>query len=182
MASVEDEAMVVFVATYASVGDAESDFDAVTSIQAGNDIATGYDAAIVSHDENGSVHIIKTHETPTREGAAMGAGIGLATGLVAALFPAIALTGGLVLGTTAGGAALGAITGHVEAGLSRGDLRDLGETIDEGTAALVFIGAAAVEDQVRMATPKASRVETRKLKGNREDALQDASAAKDKSS
>src|SRR6516164_9113681 len=69
----------------------------------------------------------KEHETPTRVGGVLGGGVGLATGLVVALFPFAAIGGGLLLATTAGGAVLGAVAGHAAGGMSRHDLKELGE-------------------------------------------------------
>ena len=65
----------------------------------------------------------------------LGGGVGLATGLVIALFPAAAIGGGLLAGTTAGGAVLGAVAGHAAAGMSRDDLKELGEELDAGKPA-----------------------------------------------
>ena len=67
-------------------------------------------------------------------------GVGLATGLVVVLFPLAAIGGGLVALTTGGGAVLGAIAGHASAGMSRHDLKELGEHLDAGQAGLVVVG------------------------------------------
>ena len=82
----------------------------------------------------GKVKIVKKHETarPGSAGCSDG-GVGLATGLVIALFPAAAIGGGLLLATGGGGAVLGAVAGHAAAGMSRGDLKELGEQLDKGS-------------------------------------------------
>ncbi len=133
------DTLAIFVATYPSKDLAEADFEALRQIHEEVGLLDGYDAAVVDKDDDGKVRIVKTHETPTRAGAAAGGAIGLATGLVAALFPAVALTGGLIAGTTAGGAALGAVTGHVAAGLDRGDLKEMTadrqQALDDAAAA-----------------------------------------------
>jgi uncharacterized membrane protein len=41
-----------------------------------------FDAAVISRDEDGKVHVVKKHEQPTRYGAAHGPGWGLAVGAV----------------------------------------------------------------------------------------------------
>lgn len=41
-----------------------------------------FDAAVISRDEDGKVHVVKKHEQPTRHGAAHGLGWGLAVGAV----------------------------------------------------------------------------------------------------
>ncbi len=171
------DTLAIFVATYPSKDLAEADFDALKQIHQDVGILDGFDAAVVDKDDEGKVRIVKTHETPTREGAVAGGAIGLAAGLIAALFPAVALTGGLVAGTTAGGAALGALTGHVAAGLDRGDLKEMGEALDAGTAGLIFIGAADLEDRVREQISNATDVNVKKMEADRQQALDDAAAA-----
>jgi uncharacterized membrane protein len=54
------------------------------------------------------------------------------------LFPAVAIGAGLVAGG-AGGAGLGALAGHAAAGISRADLKDLGELLDEGQSGLLVV-------------------------------------------
>ena len=101
--------------------------------------------------------IAKKHETPTRAGGVMGAGVGLATGLVVALFPFAAIGGGLVAATTGGGAILGAVAGHAAAGMSRHDLKELGEQLDAGQAGLVVVGVADMGAKIEAAM-KTARV------------------------
>ena len=72
----------------------------------------------------------------------LGGGVGLATGLVIALFPAAAIGGGLLAATTTGGAVLGAVAGHAAGGMSRHDLKELGEQLDSGTVGLVVVGVS----------------------------------------
>ena len=72
----------------------------------------------------------------------LGAGIGLATGLVVALFPFAAVGAGLLVGTTAGGAILGSLSRHAAAGMSRHDLKELGEHLDAGQAGLVVVAVS----------------------------------------
>ena len=74
--------------------------------------------------------------------------MGLATGLVVALFPFAAIGGGLLLGATVGGALLGSVAGHAAAGMSRHDLKELGEQLDKGQAGLVVVGVADMEARV----------------------------------
>src|SRR5207244_10830507 len=101
--------------------------DAVHDLHMNANLIDAYDAAVIERRDDGKVKIAKKHETPTRVGGVLGGGVGLATGLVIALFPAAAIGGGLLLATTGGGAVLGALAGHAAAGLSRRDLKELGE-------------------------------------------------------
>jgi len=107
----------------------------------------------------------------------LGGGVGLATGLVVALFPFAAIGGGLLAATTAGGAILGAVSGHAAAGMSRDDLKELGEYLDEGQAGLVVVGVATMEDDIKQAMNSAEKVETKELKADNSQIEQDAKAA-----
>ena len=89
----------------------------------------------------------------------LGGGVGLATGLVIAIFPAAAIGAGLLVGTTAGGAILGSVAGHAAAGMSRGDLKDLGEDLDAGEAGLVVVGASDMGAKIEAAMKKAEKGE-----------------------
>src|SRR3954451_6425983 len=130
---------MVFVGVYDSVADAEADYELVKDLHSEAGLIDAYDAAVVERREDGKTKIVKKHETPTRAGGVLGGGVGLATGLVVALFPLAAIGGGLLVGTTAGGAILGAVAGHAAAGMSRHDLKELGEHLDKGQAGLVVV-------------------------------------------
>lgn len=152
-----------FCGVYADVNAAEADYAAVKKLHTEADLIDAYDAAVIERKENGKVKITKKHETPTRVGGASGAGIGLATGLVIALFPAAAIGGGLLAGTSAVGAGLGAWAGHAAAGMSRKDLKELGESLDEGTAGLVVVGVSDMEAKIDEAMTGAEKIEKRPL-------------------
>jgi len=136
-----------------------------------------YDAAVISRRADGKVKIIKKHETPTRAGGVLGGGVGLATGLVIALFPFAAIGGGLLLGTTAGGAVLGSVTGHAAAGMSRNDLKELGEHLDKGQAGLLVVGVSDVDARIESAMKKAEKIEKKELKADTEAIEADAKSA-----
>jgi uncharacterized membrane protein len=136
-----------------------------------------YDAAVIEKREDGKVKIVKKHETPTRVGGVLGGGVGLATGLVIALFPAAAIGGGLLLGTTAGGAILGAVAGHASAGMSRSDLKELGESLDAGQAGLVVVAVSDMGAKVEAAMKEADKVQAKELKADTHEIEQEAKAA-----
>ena len=125
------DTLIAFVGTYADVDDALADYDAVKVAHVELGLIDAYDAAVIAKREDGKVKIVKKHETPTRVGGVLGAGLGLATGLVVALFPAAALGAAAVVGAGTGGV-LGAVAGHAAAGMSRDDLKELGEQLDAG--------------------------------------------------
>ncbi len=107
----------------------------------------------------------------------LGAGAGLATGLVVALFPFAALGGGLLVATTGGGAVLGALAGHAAAGMSRHDLKELGEHLDAGQAGLVVVGVSDMGAKIERSMKKARKVEARQLKADTADIEADAQSA-----
>jgi uncharacterized membrane protein len=141
------DTMVVLAGRYGSERAAKDDFDSVRNFYKVSGLVDTYDAAVIHRERNGNVKIVKKREEPTRHGALAGLGVGLATGLVAAAFPAVALAGGLVAGGAAG-AALGALTGHVTRGMSRKDLKDIGEFLDKGESSLIVVAGSDVEDRV----------------------------------
>src|SRR5215472_13705390 len=145
------DTFIALVGVYDNVDDAEADYELVKELHTKAHLIDAYDAAVIERRKDGKVKIVKKHETPTRAGGVLGGGVGLATGLVIALFPAAAIGGGLLLATTGGGALLGSLAGHAAAGMSRSDLKDLGESLDEGQAGLVVIAVSDMEAKVRSA-------------------------------
>jgi uncharacterized membrane protein len=172
------DTLFVYCGVYDELDDALVDYEVVKQLHTQENLIDAYDAAVIERTENGKVKIAKKHETPTRVGGVLGGGVGLATGLVIALFPAVAIGGGLLLGTAAGGALLGSIAGHAAAGMSRGDLKDLGEALDDGQAGLVVVGVSDMEAKVRAAMSHAQKVEEKKLKADQEALEKDAAEAK----
>src|SRR5215218_1192486 len=153
------EEFVAYVGVYGSVEGAEADYELVKDLHTKAGMMDAYDAAVIEKRGNGKVHITKKHETPTRVGGVLGGGVGLATGLVVALFPFAAIGGGLLAATTAGGAVLGAVAGHAAAGMSRSDLKELGEYLDEGEAGLVVVGVSDIGTKIEDAMKKADKIE-----------------------
>ncbi len=151
---------------YGSVTDALADYDAVHDLHTKAGLIDAYDAAVVERRSDGKVKIVKKHETPTRVGGVLGGGVGLATGLVIALFPAAAIGGGLLLATGAGGAVLGAVAGHAAGGMSRNDLKELGEELDKGQAGLVVVAIADMESKVEAAMKRAEKLQAKQIKAD----------------
>jgi uncharacterized membrane protein len=162
---------------YGSVDDALADYDAVHALHTEAQLVDAYDAAVVERRADGKVKIVKKHETPTRVGGVLGGGVGLATGLVIALFPAAAIGGGLLLATTGGGAILGAVAGHAAAGMSRKDLKELGEHLDAGEAGLVVVAVADMQAKVEAAMKRAEKIEAKQLKADQAKLEAEASEA-----
>jgi uncharacterized membrane protein len=166
-----------FSGVYSSVDDALADYQAVHLLHTEAGLIDAYDAAVVERKPDGKVKIVKKHETPTRVGGVLGGGAGLATGLVIVLFPAVAIGGGLLLATTGGGALLGALAGHAAAGMSRGDLKDLGESLDAGQAGLVVVAIADMQSKIEAAMKHAQKVDAKQMKADHKALEADAKEA-----
>ena len=167
----------VLGAVYNDQNAAEQDYEAVKSLYYDWHLIDNFDAAIVAKRDDGKVKIVKKHEQPTRKGGWHGAGWGLAAGAALALFPAAAIGGGLLAATTGGGAAIGAISGHVSKGMNRGDLKDLGETLDAGTCGLLVVAAADVSAKVKQAIANANDITEKQLEADAKDLDADVAEA-----
>ena len=171
------DTFLVYAGIYGDVADALADYDAVKDLHTEAHLIDAYDAAVIERKDSGRVKIVKKHETPTRAGGVLGGGIGLASGLVIALFPAAAIGGGLLAATTGGGALLGAVAGHAAAGMSRKDLKEIGEQLDEGQAGLVVVGVSDMEAKIESSMKRAEKVEAKKMKADAEAIEADAKEA-----
>jgi uncharacterized membrane protein len=155
MAKTDADTLYVAAAAYDDVDAAVADYEAVKQLYRAVRSSHDFDAAVIAKSDDGKVRIVKKHEQPTRHGAAVGLGWGLAVGVTAALFPPL----GIGIATAAGaGAAIGGVAGHASKGMSRGDLKDLGEALDEGQAGLVVVYAFNLADQVGASMKAANRV------------------------
>jgi uncharacterized membrane protein len=172
------DTMLVLVGVYDRVEDAEADYQLVKDLHAEADLIDAYDAAVIERRDGGKTQIVKKHETPTRAGGVLGGGMGLATGLVVALFPFAAVGGGLLAGTTAGGAVLGAVAGHAAAGMSRHDLKELGEHLDAGQAGLVVVAVSDMGAKVEQAMKRAAKLQQKQLEADTEQLERDAASAR----
>ena len=144
------DTFTLIASQYAFEEDALADYDAVRAAYEDAGLIDTYDAAVVTKEPNGNVKIVKKVEEPTRQGAIGGLAVGLAVGALVALFPAVAIGAGLAVGGAAG-AAIGATAGHIAAGMSRSDLKDLGELLDAGTSGLMVVAATDMEAHVEAA-------------------------------
>jgi uncharacterized membrane protein len=138
------ETVVVYVATYANLNDAKADYAAVKQLHSAGIIGT-YDAAVISKDATGKVTISKT-EKPTQYGAWTGLAVGVLVGL---FFPAY------LVWEAAVGAAAGALIGHFWRGLSRSDMKHIGDTLQDSTATLIVIGQSKLQEVLQDATKHA---------------------------
>jgi uncharacterized membrane protein len=171
------DTFLVYAGVYDDLEDAKSDYEAIKDLHTEAGLIDAYDAAVIQRRDDGKVKIEKKHETPTRVGGVLGGGVGLATGLVIALFPAAAIGGGLIAATTGGGAVLGAVAGHAAGGMSRKDLKELGEELDKGQAGLVVVGVSDMGAKIERAMKKAKKIEEKQLKADQKELEADAKEA-----
>ena len=171
------DTFIAYIGVYADVADAEADYQAVKVLHEKADLLDAYDAAVVQRRGDGKVKIVRKHETPTRVGGVLGGGVGLATGLVVALFPFAAIGGGLLAATTAGGSVLGAVAGHAAAGMSRSDLKELGEHLDAGQAGLVVVGVTDMEAKIQDSMRRSEKLQAKQLKADLSEIERDAKEA-----
>ena len=160
------DTFIAYVGVYDKVSDADNDYELVKDLHTKEGLIDAYDAAVIERRADGKVKITKKHETPTRVGGVLGGGVGLATGLVVALFPFAAIGGGLLAVATGSGAVLGAVAGHAAAGMSRKDLKELGEHLDAGQAGLVVVAVSDMEAKIEREMKKAKKIQNWKLGEN----------------
>ena len=140
MANKANKAVVVYVASYSTLDDANSDYAAVKQLYRDGVIGM-YDAAVVSKGTDGKVKIHKT-EKPTEYGAMSGLAVGA---LVAVFFPPY------LVWELAAGAAIGTLLGHFWAGMSRSDLKQIGDALQANTATLIVVGKSKVREALMKA-------------------------------
>jgi uncharacterized membrane protein len=141
-----DRPVFIYAATYADLDDAEADYGVLLDAHAADLVGT-YDVAIIHKDDEGKVHVEK-HEKPTQHGAWTGIAVGAVVGV---LFPPS------IIGAAAVGGVTGGLIGHFARGMSRGDMKDLGELLEDGEAALVVVGESRVGEQLDKALTHARK-------------------------
>jgi uncharacterized membrane protein len=144
---VSDNPMFLYAGEYESVDDAKADLKALKELHREHAVGT-YDAAVVTKNEAGKVKVVDKIEKPTQHGGWAGLAVGAAIGLI---FPPSILVSGLA------GAGAGALIGHLRGGMSRDDLKEIGEMLDESEAALIVVGEATIERAVEEATERAKK-------------------------
>lgn len=141
-----DNPMFLYAGEYESVDDAKSDLDELKQLHDEQFVGT-YDAAVLTK-EDGKVKIVDKIEKPTQHGGWAGLAVGAALGLI---FPPSVLVSGLV------GAGTGAVIGHLRGGMSRSDLKEIGEMLEESESALIVVGEATIERGVDEAIKHAKK-------------------------
>jgi len=142
-----DNQMFLYAGEYDSVEDAKADLKELKELHREGVVGT-YDAAVLTKNEEGKVEIVDKIEKPTQHGGWAGLAVGAAIGLI---FPPSVLVSGLV------GAGAGALIGHLEGGMSRSDLNEIGDMLEESEAALIVVGEMTIERAVDEAIEHAKK-------------------------
>ena len=145
--AMSDNPVFLYAGEYDSVDEARTDLETLKELHREHVVGT-YDAAVVTKNEEGKVDIVDKIEKPTQHGGWAGMAVGAAMGLI---FPPGILVGGLL------GAGAGALIGHLEGGMSREDVKEVGEMLDNSEAALIVVGEATIERAVDEATERSKR-------------------------
>lgn len=148
-----EDSTFLLVGAYTSLDDAKADYEVVKALHAERVIG-GFDAGVITKDDEGKVHVNKD-ETGTRTGAWGGAGVGALLGLI---FPPA------IIGSAVVGAAVGAFGGHLSKSLSRSEMKDIGDLLENGEAALVVIGDWRLEERIDELLRHAERREAKELR------------------
>jgi uncharacterized membrane protein len=153
-----DKSVFIFIGAYTSEADARADYDLLKDLHAAGAVGT-YDAAVVTKEADGKVKVNKD-ELPTRRGAWTGVAAGALLGI---LFPPSIIGSAAVLG------AAGGVIGHLWHGMSRSDVKELGDVLDAGEAALIVIGESKVEEQIQKAKLRAAKQVKKQIDADAEE-------------
>jgi uncharacterized membrane protein len=139
--------VAVIAGGYQSKEDAKDDLESVRMLHSVENLGT-YDAAIVEKKPGGKVDVAGGTEVPTQHSA----GSGLAAGAVVGLIfpPSMIVTGAI-------GAGIGGLVGHLKSGMKSKDVKQVGDALNEGQAALIVVVDAIKAQRVIQVMAKAFR-------------------------
>jgi len=161
-----DRSVFLYAAIYGDIADAEADYEAVFDLHALGAIGT-FDSAVIRKEDDGKVRVTKT-EKPTQHGAWTGAAVGALVGIV---FPPS------LIGTAVVGAGAGGLVGHLRKGISRGDLKELGDELEAGTAAVIVIGESKLEEALEKAVARADKLIAKQIDADADELKREIDAA-----
>jgi uncharacterized membrane protein len=164
----KSDGVFAYIGSYPTEAAARSDYAVVKDLHSLGGIGS-YDAAVVTKDGSGKVHVNKD-EMATRHGAWGGVAAGA---LVGVLFPPS------IIATAIVGGAVGGVSGHLWRGMSRSDVKAFGELIDDGEAVLVVVGELTIEAALNKAELKAEKHLAKELDVSAKDvhaAIEEAAA------
>ena len=161
-----DRPVFLYAAVYDEIDDAEADYEAVFALHDAGAIGT-FDSAVIRKVEDGKVRVTKT-EKPTQHGAWTGAGVGALVGII---FPP-AILGSAIVGAGAGG-----LTEHLRKGIPRDDLKELGDELESGTAAVIVLGESKLEEQLEKALARSNKLIKKQVDADADELEREIEAA-----
>lgn len=173
-----DETYVAVAAQYADQERAVEDFGAIRAHYREDDRHEHgpLDAAVIARALDGRLTIVERDDGGRSHGARKGLAIGLASGLALALFPAVAV-GTAVVAAGGAGAGIGAVAGHIGRRTPSKDLEAISETLDAGSAGIVFVVDPADAAEVEELLVHATRVTRRELSVDQDELDSDVDSA-----
>ena len=67
--------------------------------------------------------------------------------------------------------------GHLRGGISRGDLKDLGDELEAGNAGVIVIGESRIEEQLEKAMTRANKVIEKQVDADADELKREIDAA-----
>ena len=139
------DGVFIFIGTYPDEAAARADYDVV------KDSTSSEPSAPTTPRSSRRMRRARHTSTRTRWRPGTGPGRGGAGALVGILFPPA------VIGSAVVGAAVGGVSGHLWRGMSRSEVKEFGEIIYVGQAALVVVGESTLQDAIDKAELKAEK-------------------------
>lgn len=164
--------MIIFVGAYSDVEDAETDYQAVRALHKVGDLGH-VSAAVLTKDADGKLEIHR-HDTTAKHLAWGGAVVG---GLIGILVPPLGLA--WLAGAAVDGAVLagvGGVAGHYWRNIPKADLKDMGDLLEAGDAALVVVAVDKLQEEIDAVTAHAVRKVAKKLEKGDVDGAYDQAA------
>jgi uncharacterized membrane protein len=155
----ENEFGIIYGAAYGSFEDAKADYEGIKELHKEKWIGK-YESALFTKNEDGSVKIHDTDATSRGKGLKIGAAVGVAVGLI---FPVTILAGALV------GGGAGLLGGHLSKGLKRGDIKELGDTLDAGEAGIVLVAIVTPDEGIDRFLKRAAKVMKKQVDADAEE-------------
>ena len=152
------DTFTAFAGVYPDLESAEADYELVKELHTKQGFMDAYDAAVIHRREDGKVKITQEARDPDpRRWRARGRG---GPGHRARRGPLPVRRGrrGPPGGHLGGRGDLGAVAGHAAAGMSREDLKEIGESLDNGEAGLVVVGVTDMEARIEESMRRAEKV------------------------
>ena len=161
-----DRPVFLYAAIYDDVADAEADYEAVFDLHAAGAIGT-FDSAVIEKDADG-----KVLSTRPRSPLSTAPGPEPASAPWSGIIFPPAIIGSAIVGAGAGG-----LIGHLRGGVSRDDLKDLGDELEAGSAAVIVLGESKIEEQLEKAVTRSNKLIEKQIDADADELKREIDAA-----